>query len=81
MRNPRPAVFPKHIYAVTHPRMTGRYRRGAYSEAFPSLSSLALEFSGRKIGVYQLVRVATVERKAEIKIGQKKTVVRGHLEC
>jgi hypothetical protein len=81
MRNPRPAIFPDVIYSLTHPRMTARYRRGpAYSEAYPSISSIAREFSGGKIGVYHLVRIAKVERTAEIQVGKKKAKVRGHFD-
>jgi hypothetical protein len=83
MRNPtRPSIFPKQIYSITHPRLRGRSRSDhAYSDAFPSLSSLAREFGGGKIGIYKLVRIAAVKREAKIHVGGKSAKVRGHLEC
>jgi len=49
MRNPRRSIFPEQIYSVTAPRLNGPHRGApAYSVAFPSLSSLALGFNGRR---------------------------------
>jgi hypothetical protein len=81
MRNPRRSIFPEQIYSVTAPRLNGPHRGApAYSVAFPSLSSLALGFNGRRIGIYRLMSVAKVTRLAQIRVGDKVAKVRDHLQ-
>ena len=70
-------VFPKQIYSATHLPRKSRYRtRSSFCEAYADLSSLAAGFTDSKVGVYRLVRIAKVQRWAQVRVGDTTAKVR-----